>query len=75
VIIAVIINYVFRINFVRFTSPCIVNGLQHGGKLYVRADIKTRRILSTECVYGLLTILGISINPACLRNAEEVYLL
>lgn len=53
----------------------IINGLQHGGKLYVRTDLKTRHILSTDCVYGLLTILRISINPAGLRNADEVYFL
>jgi len=62
-------------NFVRITSPSIVNGLQHGRKLYVRADIKTRCILSTDCVYGLLTILRVSINPADMRNADEVYFL
>jgi len=74
-VIIAIINYVFPTSFVRVTSPNIVNGLQHGGKLYVRADIKTRRILSTDCVYGLLTILRLSINPAGIRNADEVYFL
>jgi hypothetical protein len=70
--IAKIINYIFHTNFLRFTSPSIVNGLQHVGKLYVRADIKTRRILSTKGIYGLLTIPRISINPAGLRNADEL---
>ena len=74
-IIAIIINYVFHTNFVRVTSPSIVNGLQQGGKLYARADIKTRRILSTDCVYGLLTILRVCINPAGIRSAVEVYFL
>jgi hypothetical protein len=41
--IATIISYIFHTNWLSFTSPSIVNGLQHGGKLYVRAELTIKR--------------------------------
>jgi hypothetical protein len=63
--IAIIINYTFHINFLSFTSPSIVNDLQHGGKLYVRAQLTLKRVV----FYASSVFLTI------LRNAYEFYFL